>query len=615
METKVIEIKVDSNIEDIADDLGKLNKKFEDSSKEIKDIKKSTSNAESGVKSLSNGFKGMGLALKALGIGLILEAFNQFKEVLGKNQKVVDLFNTAIGALAIAFNDLIGFVGDKFPAVIKIFQDAFENPTKYLKKFGDSIKENLIERFNSYLKTIGYISEALQKVFEGDFLGAIDSVKNAGKESIDILTGVNDTFDRGKKLVVDAANAISDYAVKTFKASEANIKLQNSALLAAAQQARLVEQYDRQAEKLRQLRDNDLISIEDRIKANDDLGEVLEKQQKAMISQADLQVQAAKNTYNLNKTIENQVALTESLTNKEGVLAQIEGFRSEQIVNSISLSKELLELDKSKIDGLAELAIAQSEFDADQEGNELRKLAIKKENLEKEKITELERLQFNIDQTVKGTQLRVDAELEFATKKQEINNSITANEKEQSDIRTANAKAEAEAKMAINNATIDAAQGLVSLLASLGEKNKGIQKAALLANSALSIAQIIQNTITGSSKEVATKGILGLGTSAILYAKMAINIGSVIAATAKGLKGLGGGSAGSGGGITGGSQGGGATTPPAAPQFNVVGTSGVNQIAQGLGNQSPVQAYVVGSQVTTQQALDRNIVRTATLGG
>ena len=54
---------------------------------------------------------------------------------------------------------------------------------------------------------------------------------------------------------------------------------------------------------------------------------------------------------------------------------------------------------------------------------------------------------------------------------------------------------------------------------------------------------------------------------------------------------------------------------PAAPSFNVVGTSGVNQIAQGLGNQSPVQAYVVGSQVTTQQALDRNIVRTATLGG
>lgn len=612
METKVIEIKVDSNIEDIATDLGKLNKKFEDSSKEIKDIKKSTSNAESGVKSLANGFKGMGLALKALGIGLILEAFNQFKEVLGKNQKVVDLFNTAIGALSIAFNDLIGFVGDKFPAVIKIFQDAFENPTKYLKKFGDSIKENLIERFNSYLKTIGYISEALQKVFEGDFLGAIDSVKNAGKESIDILTGVNDTFDRGKKLVVDAANAISDYAVKTFKASEANIKLQNSALLAAAQQARLVEQYDRQAEKLRQLRDNDLISIEDRIKANDDLGKVLEKQQKAMISQADLQVQAAKNTYNLNKTIENQVALTESLTNKEGVLAQIEGFRSEQIVNSISLSKELLELDKSKIDGLAELAIAQSEFDADQEGNELRKLAIKKENLEKEKITELERLQFNIDQTVKGTQLRVDAELEFATKKQEINNSITANEKEQSDIRTANAKAEAEAKLAAQTEFANAISASLGAISQLFEQGTAASKIAALAEIAIGTGTGFINALVIAQKSASATGPAAAFAFPVFYAtQLAAVLGA--ASKAKNILTT----------VKGGGGNGGISAPanpstasvPAAPQFNVVGTSGVNQIAQGLGNQSPVQAYVVGSQVTTQQALDRNIVRTATLGG
>lgn len=51
-----------------------------------------------------------------------------------------------------------------------------------------------------------------------------------------------------------------------------------------------------------------------------------------------------------------------------------------------------------------------------------------------------------------------------------------------------------------------------------------------------------------------------------------------------------------------------------APQFNVVGNSGVNQIAQTLGNQQPVQAYVVANQVTTQQALDRNIVNNASLG-
>ena len=52
-----------------------------------------------------------------------------------------------------------------------------------------------------------------------------------------------------------------------------------------------------------------------------------------------------------------------------------------------------------------------------------------------------------------------------------------------------------------------------------------------------------------------------------------------------------------------------------APSFNVVGTSGQNQIAQSLSQQQePIQAYVVGSNVTTQQGLDRNIVETATIG-
>ena len=55
---------------------------------------------------------------------------------------------------------------------------------------------------------------------------------------------------------------------------------------------------------------------------------------------------------------------------------------------------------------------------------------------------------------------------------------------------------------------------------------------------------------------------------------------------------------------------------PQAPSFNVVGNSGMNQIAQTIGqqSQSPIKAYVVSSDVTTQQALDRNIVKSATLG-
>jgi hypothetical protein len=69
---------------------------------------------------------------------------------------------------------------------------------------------------------------------------------------------------------------------------------------------------------------------------------------------------------------------------------------------------------------------------------------------------------------------------------------------------------------------------------------------------------------------------------------------------------------------------GGSSTPPAtgggsvgesaggqSPNFNVVGNSGVNQLAQL--QQQPVQAFVVSGSVTTAQSLDRNRIENATL--
>ena len=54
----------------------------------------------------------------------------------------------------------------------------------------------------------------------------------------------------------------------------------------------------------------------------------------------------------------------------------------------------------------------------------------------------------------------------------------------------------------------------------------------------------------------------------------------------------------------------GATTQP--PAFNVVGQSGFNQIAGALGQQPPIQAFVVSQDVTTAQQLDNAIIQTAT---
>ena len=62
----------------------------------------------------------------------------------------------------------------------------------------------------------------------------------------------------------------------------------------------------------------------------------------------------------------------------------------------------------------------------------------------------------------------------------------------------------------------------------------------------------------------------------------------------------------------------GLATSPAdieAPDFNVVGASDTSQLASSLARASgrPIQAFVVGKEVTTQQELDRNITNNASI--
>ena len=188
------------------------------------------------------------------------------------------------------------------------------------------------------------------------------------------------------------------------------------------------------------------------------------------------------------------------------------------------------------------------------------------------------------------------------------------------DKRIQSEQAAADAKKAIQMATFETAASGLAVLSKLFEKNKALQKAALLAESAIGIAKIIINTQAANAAARLKYSLLpgGVALAAAEITLNKINAGIGIAAnlvgTAKGLQALGGGSA-SGASVGGG---GGSSAPEplasAAPTFNVVGTSGQNQIAQSLGNQAPVKAYVVSNDVTTAQSLDRNIVKTATIG-
>jgi hypothetical protein len=69
---------------------------------------------------------------------------------------------------------------------------------------------------------------------------------------------------------------------------------------------------------------------------------------------------------------------------------------------------------------------------------------------------------------------------------------------------------------------------------------------------------------------------------------------------------------------TGGGGGGGSapTMESVPPAFNIVGASGTNQLADAIGGQTqqPTKAYVVASDVSTAQEMDRNIIEGASIG-
>ena len=301
MADTVIEAEIKSNVGEVADQTERL--------------ADATGDAKKGFKGVGKTVRGVGTAMKAAGIGLFIALFAKLMEVFGSNQKVVDAFSIAMETLSIAFNDFFKFIEDNIGTITGYFKDIFENPQQALKDFGDAIKTNLIERFNSLLETFGLLGKSLKLLIDGEFGEAWEVVKQAGEESIDVLTGVDGSLDKITETVTNASKAIVKYGKDTLDTAGNIIELSKAAQLAAATNQQIIEQKDREAELQRQIRDDETKTFEQRIAAN-------EEQKK------------------LNDNDENAILLIQAKTEKDAVLAQITGFQSEQIVNQVSLQKE-----------------------------------------------------------------------------------------------------------------------------------------------------------------------------------------------------------------------------------------------------------------------------------
>lgn len=152
------------------------------------------------------------------------------------------------------------------------------------------------------------------------------------------------------------------------------------------------------------------------------------------------------------------------------------------------------------------------------------------------------------------------------------------------------------------------------LLQDVSGENKNLAVAGVIVEKAGAIAQIISNTAIANAKAVAAFPITaGQPFVGINTASAGISIASTIAQASQAIQEIKNPSSGSSGGSAASAL---PSTPIQAPAFNVVGATQTSQLAQTISQaeDKPIKAFVVASDVSTAQELERSTIEGASIG-
>lgn len=300
---------------------------------------------------------------------------------------------------------------------------------------------------------------------------------------------------------------------------------------------------------------------------------------------------------------------------------QIEDLRLQNLYDNENKQLEELRvsLERQKQDTLANESLLQEEKAAliaeYEEAARQKRNAIIEENkiaLETRTLEQLSAEQMVIDQSVQLYAAGEEAKTSIADSHWGLRVDAAMN---------ATAKMEEQSKAYVDTAMqgLQALDDLNSLLTDNAVKKAGANEAAQEAARKKGFErskkiQLVMAIITGIQGVMAaftagsSMGPAGVVMGPVMAALAAVTAGINVAKIAS-MKYEGGGAGGGGGAsVPSGGGGGGAT-----PSFNIVGQGGTNQILEGL-NQKPTKSYVVSTEVTTQQSLDRNRSENATFG-
>jgi len=553
----------------------------------------------------SNAMSGLGKqmwALVANPIGAIIAALVGAITLLYKaftsTNEGADKLDQALAGLGAAFEVVMNAIAKVADNLIGLF----ENPQKALSDFSDMLKENITNRFEGLLELLPQLGKAISLLFEGEF-------SEAGKVATDavgkVALGVEDITDK-VSAGIDAINQLGAEAV-----SAANQAAKIEKILQGVEDGERALRIERskQAKQLATARlqmEDDTATFESRIEA---LKKVADSEEELAAKELKLAKAKANAISARNKLTD---ASDEALSKEAEAIARVNDLEAESIMRKRKVVKSIESLNNQKTASEKDAAkavedalkateqankealdnrikLAEEGINAEQDAKKL--LALKTIEDQKELNAELARIE--MERTMKmidskksfqlsTTELELKAAQDLANKKFDI-------EKENADKEKDLAKSSFDAKIAIFEATSNALGSIGQLVGEQTQLGKS-----------LAVAQAIIDTYAGATKAFAQGGILGyIGAAGVAAAGFA-NVRKIMATDIPGQSASGG-------------------APSMGPSVSIIGGTAdpSAQMAASLNKNmnKPAKAYVVGNDMSSQQALDRRIQTNATFPG
>jgi len=496
-----------------------------------------------------------------------------------------------------------------------------------LSAVGTQVKDAVM----GLVRAFAYALQAAYKFATFDFTGAAESIKKANGEAAASYKQLGDAAS-GKTFNIVRALEKEQQANNKAKKEQSVAQSAVNKLLVQSREI-LTDETTAMSEKRKALalvtrEENKAAAERTRIAAKD--LEILQKKAKTLGGQAEIKMkqEIREATIALNEA-ETEGAMTGiKLNRQKKMLARQEIAENKEAINAAKeRGKENAEKEKERVkqkeDALKKIKELETAYLDSLLSDEAREI-VGVQRKYKEIYDEAAKHKLDITELKKAEaaeklkiELKYDQELKLKTisPKDAIKGLVDSSktrlkiEKETSDKSIEIAKEEAEKKRTIEQKKIQMAMDGLSIINDLFQMNAGKSekdaRRAFKAQKAFNLASALTNTYLAVTSALANAKELFPG-QRFIEAGLAGAAGAVqVAKIAKTQFTS---------SATSADTGGGATAPTmSAPQFNVVGQSGVNQLASL--NQQPIQAYVVSGQVTSQQSLDRNRLANATLGG